>query len=243
MVVLKRDAQSIVLVLLGGTVLRLTLSGTYLNYVKEGLKPFLIAAGGVLLLLGLVSFLRDGLFTRGPAVESEADPHAGHDHTHGPRVAWLLCLPVLTIFLVAPPALGSYAAGRAGDTVAKPVTDEFPPLPPGDPVQITVGEYAQRAVWGKESALKDRSIALTGFVTPKPGGGWYLTRMALSCCAADARAYKVEVLDSPATPKADTWVQVVGKWVPSTEANPDKAVPRIHTSHVIEVERPKDPYE
>ncbi|GES21081.1 hypothetical protein Aple_039770 [Acrocarpospora pleiomorpha] len=45
---MNRLAQSMILVLLGGAVLRITtLSTTYLNYVKPGFRPFLIAAGAL----------------------------------------------------------------------------------------------------------------------------------------------------------------------------------------------------
>ncbi|HEX6245842.1 MAG TPA: hypothetical protein VFZ61_33185, partial [Polyangiales bacterium] len=49
--------------------------------------------------------------------DHDHDHDHGHGHDHGhhePRVGWLLILPVLGLLLVAPPALGSYAAGQAG---------------------------------------------------------------------------------------------------------------------------------
>ncbi len=243
---MKRDVQSILLVLVGGTVLRLSIGDAYLNYVKPGLRPFLIVSGAVLLVLGLASFVLDGLLRRapaaGPACADGGDHGAGHGPDHGPRVAWLLCLPVLAVFLVAPPALGSYAAQRDAGTVAKPQEAQFPPLPEGDPVRVLVSEYAIRAVWDQGRSLRGRTVTLTGFVTPKPGGGWYLTRMVLSCCAADAQAFKVEVRDAPPLP-ADTWVEVTGTWVPHGDVPPERAIPAIQASDVKEVPRPKDPYE
>ncbi|WP_308201268.1 TIGR03943 family putative permease subunit [Carbonactinospora thermoautotrophica] len=238
MAAVKRDVQSILLVLVGGTVLRLSISDAYLNYVKPGLRPFLIVSGAMLLVLGMAGFVLDGLLRQAPA----AGPACADGDDHGPRVAWLLCLPVLAVFLVAPPALGSYAAQRDPGTVAKPQEAQFPPLPEGDPVQVLVSEYAIRAVWDQGRSLRGRTVTLTGFVTPKPGGGWYLTRMVLSCCAADAQAFKVEVRDAP--PLApDTWVEVTGTWAPHGDAPPERAVPVIQASHVKEVPRPKDPYE
>ncbi|WP_332835213.1 DUF1980 domain-containing protein [Carbonactinospora thermoautotrophica] len=167
MAAVKRDVQSILLVLVGGTVLRLSISDAYLNYVKPGLRPFLIVSGAVLLVLGLAGFVLDGLLRQAPA----AGPACADGDDHGPRVAWLLCLPVLAVFLVAPPALGSYAAQRDPGTVAKPQEAQFPPLPEGDPVQVLVSEYAIRAVWDQGRSLRGRTVTLTGFVTPKPGAG------------------------------------------------------------------------
>src|SRR5688572_7972459 len=104
---MNRQAQAVVLLLVGGAILRASVTDLYLRYVKEGLRPFLIAAG-VLLVAAAVATLWYELRPR----------RAGHDHSddgHGhaePRVAWLLVLPVFALLLVAPPALGSYAANR-----------------------------------------------------------------------------------------------------------------------------------
>ncbi len=60
-----RLTQSMILILLGGAVLRITtVSTTYLNYVKPGFRPFLIAAGVLVLVLGLIG-LRPGMARRG----------------------------------------------------------------------------------------------------------------------------------------------------------------------------------
>ena len=42
---MNRQAQAVVLLLLGGAVLKASVTDMYLRYVKEGLRPFLIAAG------------------------------------------------------------------------------------------------------------------------------------------------------------------------------------------------------
>jgi hypothetical protein len=170
-----REIQALVMVLLGGAVLRITLDGTFLRYVKPGLGPFLLATGAVILILGLLSAWYDGLLRRTPApVAADEDGHAtahahddghddGHDHAHGgPAAAWLLLLPVLAIFLVAPPALGAFSADRAV-FVGEP-TSGFEPLPDGDPVDVPVRDYVARAVWDAGLTLQDRRVALTGFV-------------------------------------------------------------------------------
>jgi uncharacterized repeat protein (TIGR03943 family) len=266
----RRDAQSVLLILVGGAILRISVSDIYLRYVKDGLRPFLLAAGAALLVLGIVGAVRDGLLRGGSrrgeaaaAADGNADGHGpepatgagpedghehghehghGHDHSRGPAVAWLLCLPVFAIFLIAPPALGSYAASRDAGTVAKPTGgSDYPPLPAGDPVAMSVGEYAVRAVWDKGRTLQDRSVAISGFVTPRKEGGWYLTRMVLNCCAADARALKVIVSDAPA-PAADTWVELTGTWVASKQPISDSTLPVIRATNVRQIPQPRDPY-
>lgn len=80
---MNRMSQSLVLVLLGGAVLRVTLlSTTYLNYVKPGFRPFLIAAGVVVFVLGVLGLVQEW---RKPYSTSEGETEgpahaAGHDH-------------------------------------------------------------------------------------------------------------------------------------------------------------------
>jgi uncharacterized repeat protein (TIGR03943 family) len=243
------EAQSVLMVLVGGAVLRISVGDVYLRYVKEGMRPFLLAAGVILLVLGLVGVWREFRAARraaGAAAEHEGpdgDADRGHDHAHGPRAAWLLCLPVFAIFLVAPPALGSYAASREEATVARPAgTSDFPPLPAGDPARISVSEYAVRAVWDSGRSLAGRAVAMSGFVTPRKEGGWYLTPMALSCCAADARAVKVEVRDAEAPP-TDTWVEVTGTWVEGGPPDAAGAVPVVAARDVRPVPVPRNQYD
>jgi uncharacterized repeat protein (TIGR03943 family) len=262
-----REVQSVLLVLVGGALLRISLTDAYLRYVKEGLQPFLVASGVLILLLGLASVWFDGLLRATPRAEPDAAGAAGaataadaagdvavathdgpsavdeHGHAHGgPAIAWLLALPVVAIFVVAPPALGSYAAGRESGSVAAPQDSSFPPLPDADVVVMPVSDYAVRAVWDAGTSLDGRTVRLTGFVTPRPGGGWFLSRMALSCCAADARAIKVEVRDA-AAPPADTWVELTGRWRPSAEPRSDDGVPVIAAQEVRQVEAPRETYE
>ncbi len=130
-----REVQSIILLLVGIATLRISWGTAYLNFVKESMRPWLLLSGGILVLLGvwlLVDSLRGHPSHEEPEGEDGAagdDASGRHDHA-GPRAAWLLLLPVLTIFLVAPPALGAYSASR--DTTNSIATDRsMAPLPPG----------------------------------------------------------------------------------------------------------------
>lgn len=216
---MNRDAQSMVLILLGGAVLQISLGEAYLRYVKESLQPFLIVSGVLLVALGLVSVIADNT-----GVRRRTDP--GHG---GPVVAWLLLLPVLTIFLVAPPALGSYSASRQSAEVLEPAQAGFPRLPDPDPgvdwVRLSMSDFAARAVWDDGESLAGRQVRLEGFVTPREGGGFYLTRMAVACCAADARPVRVIVDTASVPPAADTWLAVTGTSGPA-EHNAAEGYPR-----------------
>ena len=147
---MNKEVQPVVLVLVGAAVLKISLGEAYLRYVKESLQPFLVASGVVLVLLGLLSAWKD-LDRGGNSTSSAPVDHAGdgHDRAHGgPGIAWMLLLPVAAIFLVAPPALGADAASRDSGTVAGPRETSFVPLPEGDPVPLSVADYAVRAGWG-----------------------------------------------------------------------------------------------
>ncbi|HEU4489467.1 MAG TPA: TIGR03943 family protein [Jiangellales bacterium] len=240
---MNNEVQPVVLVLVGAAVLKISLGEAYLRYVKESLQPFLVASGVVLVLLGLLSAWKD-LDRGGNSTSSAPVDHAGdgHDRAHGgPGIAWMLLLPVAAIFLVAPPALGADAASRDSGTVAGPRETSFVPLPEGDPVPLSVADYAVRAGWGGADTLQGRRVALDGFVTPAEDGGWYVTRIAMSCCAADGQAVKVKVLGQPAPP-ADTWVEVTGTYVPPDAQDPRTVPAVIQASGVVETTAPSNPY-
>ena len=272
-----RDVGAVLLVLVGGAVLRISVGDVYLRYVKDTLRPWLLVSGGILVLLGLLTLLdvwraaradqrvtaegADGAGeppavvvdpvelsdpTDHDGVGCDGDDHDGHDHAgHGaPRAAWLLLLPVLAIFLVAPPALGAFSAERETAVVTAPAVDsDVPPLPPGDPVAVLLSDYASRAVWDDGRSLAGRTIELTGFASKAPDGGWYLTRLSLTCCAADAVATKITVKDAPYAPPRNTWVTVTGEWVPGGGTQSETAIPWIRATTMAEVPAPKNPYE
>jgi uncharacterized repeat protein (TIGR03943 family) len=262
-VAVTRDVGAVILVLVGGAILRISTGDVYLRYVKEGLRPWLLISGTILVLLGILAIVdlwrsgrRSALSSASAAAghdrehaEGEGDDGHGHSHSHShshdaPRAAWLLVLPVLAIFLVAPPALGAYTAEREDSTIAAPQEgSQFDPLPAGDPLPLTLTEYAARAVWDDGISLEGRTVQLTGFVSAAPEGRWYLTRLGLSCCAADAFATKVLVIDPPYDPPADVWVQITGQWVPGGGTQDANAIPWIQVQDMAEVPPPANPYE
>ncbi|CAM5301141.1 hypothetical protein SALBM311S_09471 [Streptomyces alboniger] len=244
---MRRYGPALVLILCGGAVLRISLfSELYLRYVQQGLRPYLVMSGVLLLVLGLVAAVtvvrspRDG--RPHDEDEDEDDEGHGHDHRHGPRVAWLLTVPALALLLFPPPALGSYSAEREAAKDAGQGIGTFPALPMGDPADLTLGQFASRAVYDSGRTMKGRTIRMTGFVT-KDGDTWYLTRLLISCCAADARPNMAEIrdLDAPAT---DSWVTVTGTWIPKGRLGTDEAWPPVlDGSSVKQVKQPDNPYE
>jgi uncharacterized repeat protein (TIGR03943 family) len=171
-----------------------------------------------------------------------------HTHAGGPRIAWLLVVPFVLMGVAAPPPLGAFSAQQDSGlvTTVDSAYDGIPPLPASSaPVALTLSEYSARAVYDQNKTLQGRTVRLTGFVSGRKGGqGWVLTRIALSCCAADAYAVKVDVKGGQRLPD-NTWLDVIGSWVPTPGSadtdNPGLPIVRIQT--MTQVPMPRNPYE
>ncbi|MGH3714644.1 MAG: TIGR03943 family putative permease subunit [Micromonosporaceae bacterium] len=237
------------LLLVGGAVLRASLTDLYLRYVKEGLRPFLIIAGIALVAVVIATLIPEFIKrddTPEPAPGCADDPADEHGHAHKePGVSWLMILPVLALLLVAPPALGADAADRTGTALGSAAESDFPPLPKGDPAKIAVLDYAARAVFENGVSLKDRQVELTGFIIVDKSGQRYLARMILSCCAADARPIKVALDGDLPELSKETWVRVVGtynKRVLKDSVNGER-IPFINVDKIEKIPAPKNQYE
>jgi uncharacterized repeat protein (TIGR03943 family) len=267
---MRKDAQAVLLLLVGGTLLKISFTGTYVRYVKAGLLPLLVIAGVVLLTIAIATLwqvIRSPLriiVTGGgahakagthfkadsdatddhPADETEAIPDA---HGHGePRVGWLLLLPALALLLFAPPALGSYQATRNGTALSSRAESDFAPLPDGDPVRVSLLEYASRAVFDGGRSLEGRRVALSGFVIAGPDGQPYLARLVVACCAADARPIKVGLAgDVPPDLVAEQWIEVVGTFTEQSDRDPvnQDVIPYLQVAETRHLPAPEQPYE
>ncbi|MEV6316963.1 TIGR03943 family protein [Streptomyces sp. NPDC051776] len=165
----------------------------------------------------------------------------GHDHSRGPKVAWLLFFPAISLLFFTPPALGSYTAARDGDTATASRGSSFARLPDTSPLVMPLSDFSSRARRDGSRSLDGRTVAMTGFVTPGQGGGWYLTRLSLSCCAADSQAVKVRVFGAP-PPPADSWVTVTGTWHPVGAIGTPSATAALDADGVRHAARPANPY-
>nr|WP_239071965.1 TIGR03943 family protein [Amycolatopsis sp. SID8362] len=233
------------LLLLGGALIKIAVNGDYLRYVKPAQQPWIIAGGAVMVLLGAVAIVRDLLAAR--AAPAPASPDDGHGHAHSARPAWLLLVPVLAVFLVAPPALGADSVirteARVPASAAAANAASFPPLPAGDPVPLAVNEFVSRAGWDAAGTLNGRTVALTGFVVHNDGGT-LLARLVISCCAADAFPVTVRLRGGEADHLAsDAWIRVTGQVVPGTATRANSYTPDFTPASLATVPAPKDPYE
>jgi uncharacterized repeat protein (TIGR03943 family) len=187
------------------------------------------------------------------------------------RAGWALLAAVLALVLLAPPALGTWPATRAGTlilsrgatptagataeatpagTTATSGPTAGPTAAPTDassvqPVSMSLVDYATRATAGGAS-LAGLQVRLVGFIVAGPHGEPYLARLAIGCCAAGARPVKVGLTgDLPGVLTPDRWVEVVGGYVARTDPDPVNGapIPYVSVVTVTEVTPPSNPYE
>jgi uncharacterized repeat protein (TIGR03943 family) len=216
------------MVFVGAAVVQLATSGTYLRYVKPGMRWMLLAAGLVLIALAVTDVL---ITTR------------QHDDHGLPRAAWLLVVPIFALLVIDPPALGADAAQRQSPVAAKPAEPHGTSWLGGntsEPTSLAVRDYAVWAVW-EQNSMKGHSFQLTGFVTPAKNGVWYVTRIGITCCVADGTAYMVEARGQTA-PAKNQWVTVTGRWAePTRRVDGDVAALTVET--ITPTTAPVNPYE
>lgn len=239
---MRRDAQAVILLLVGGGMLRLAWTGEYLNYVKPYAFWLIVPAGVILVAVAAITgwnAWRDK--------QEAIDADGCHDGHGEPKVAWLLLAPVIGMLLVAPDALGSYEAQRTGTVLgAEENRSTYPELPDDvDPVPLTLLDYAARAIFDEGETLEGHRIQLRGFIL-YDGDEPQLARMVVSCCAADARPVKIGFDgEIPSGLEPDQWVEVIGEYSPQQgrdEIN-GALVPYIEVESITNIPSPENEYQ
>lgn len=229
-----RTAPSGLLLVLGTVVVQLVRTDTHLRYVKDWLGLPLVVSGVLLALLGAA-----GVFASRSSAPDRSSPSA---------VGWLLVVPIGLILLVDPPALGSYGLQGRATVVAAPQQPLGTLPPPRDgAVELTLRDYARRVAF-EPAGLADARLRLIGFAVPatpaetaRHGRGFYLTRIALNCCAADGQAVRVFV-QAATTARPDTWWQVEGRAELPSGAPASRADAVLRADQLTAMEQPTNPY-
>lgn len=231
---MNRNAQAVVLTALGAVALRVGATDEHAQYVNSWMQWPLIVSGALMVLLAFTRvFERPG---------AGGDEHADGGHRATPAV-WALLLPVTVAFVVQPPALGAYVADRRVNEVGASSYEEaaVAPFPEGQTNDVLVSEFVTLAATYGE-VLEGNEFRLVGFVT-RDDDEWFVTRLSISCCAADAAAFRVQVQGAE-SPAEEQWVEVVGRWVSGTGDGVDPAeAPAVEASSVTPVDAPKRQYE
>ena len=218
---MKRETQNVLLMLVGGAVVKIAFDGSFVRYVKPSMHPYLLVSGVFMIVLAVAAMVRD--IQRG-------GPEDHEEHGHSSRPYWMLLIPAALILFVAPPALGVSSVSERVVT-AGPL-ERSPEVPMLDVVQ--------RAARDNTGSLKDREITVTGFVVENSDGSVDLARILIVCCAADARSIRIH-LDTGSNAWAEgDWLRVrgtVGQSSPETGN-----VPTMSVTGVEQIPAPENTY-
>lgn len=248
---MSRTLQNTIMAVIGVITVAAASNGLYLSFLKPGMRIPLLVSGAVLVALAMVSIVRgedeaeaDHAVVVPPGSRREAQATRHESHGHAPLVGWLLLVPFLLLGSLSPSPLGAYAAGReSGSVSGRTTAGGFPVLPDQDPVAVTLTDYSGLALAVEDSPLEGRQVVLTGFVLDDPSGaGWFLTRMAITCCAADG--FPVKVFVPGEQPYSEgTWLSLVGRYVDTTAGTGEQPLAVVEPIDVSKIDRPAEPYE
>ena len=235
-VLVRRETANVLLLLLGGVLVRIALDGTAVRYVRPSMQPGLVVAGAVLVGLAVLAVVRD--LRAGP---TGGDPGPAHGHRRRVSSSWLLALPILALVLAAPPALGvaSVAVSDGRSSAPAQPTDA---LAADQPV-LRLSDLVQQAVWDRTGSLDGRSVTVTGFVVDHPGGGLDLARIVITCCAADAHPVRIRLAGQVPSAAPGDWLAVTGTVVPGTATVQTQFVPTLTVTASRPVAVPAEQYE
>ena len=233
---MRREAQNVLLLLLGVAVGAMVVKGTYLNYVKPSLLPWLVIAAGGLLTLASACIVRD---------IRERDRKLDDSHRHGGVMVWLLLVPVVVIAFVVPPPIE--AGDAALSSVSQPPRDEPPPLLPADRApEVSLPEVVLLASADSGTTPNDRLITVIGFKLTGLDGGPDLARVVMICCAADARLMRIHLtgpeVATAASYPSKTWLRIEGRVVPGSASAETSFEPTMTVTSVTRIEKPANPY-
>jgi putative membrane protein len=244
---MSREAENTLLLLVGIATAMITIGGAFTRYVKPSMLPWLGLTAAVVIGLALVAMAVD--IRRGAAHGDHGDhenpgPHG--DHTHRGSVAWLLLLPIVVLIFIAPPALRPQAFPPSVTAVSTDVLRrEFPPIPDGRAPEVAVPEVMVRAAQDTAGTLDNRLITVVGF-TLREADGVDLGRVAIVCCAADARLARIH-LRGPAAAEAaalpdETWVRVEGTVITGSADGDSTSIPTLEVAKVTPIDEPANTY-
>lgn len=60
------QSQSVLLLLVGGAVMRIAIDNSYVEYVRSALRPWLLVAGGLLVVVALICLARENVSRLSP---------------------------------------------------------------------------------------------------------------------------------------------------------------------------------
>jgi len=180
---------------------------------------------------------------------SFAPEHDEYDDRVAPVNLWIMLIPLLVGILIPARPLGAATVSTKGPIASAPLVssqaDNQERLVPAEKRNI-VGWVTLFAFEENLDQYMGEEASVIGFVYHDkrlPPGQFFVSRIVLSCCAADGYAFTMMV-DWPqaASLKPDTWVRVTGPVGKAYFADDPQAIPLIHATTVEIVPQPDDPY-
>jgi len=235
-----RETENTVLLLVGISIVMITVSGAFTWYVRPGLLPWLVASAVLLIALALVAIIAD-IRRGGPR-----STHHGPTHSHTAGIVWVLVVPVLVLIFVTPPALRPSAAAPSVIAVSNDVANRaFPPLPPGGAPEVSLPDVLMREAHDTTGSLTNRLITVTGFVLNETAGV-DLGRIVIICCAADAQLARIHLRGAAAVQAAglpdNAWLRVQGEVTPVPRQPDSPTIPTLRATAVSRIDAPANPY-
>lgn len=251
--------QSLLLMLIGGILIVLYTSGRYLWYIKAS-SGLILLAGGIVLTatgtLGVAVTARNRAQQLRAARDYPSTATDPVDVEHGGRsaIGWILLAPVL-VLVITPPALGADSVARTSTvaTVAQQPTPASEDADTGavsvDGSHMTMIGFIRHNIYDPDESVRDDKVTITGFIAPAGRDfpdGYFIARLLITCCAADAQSVRIFVPGSAPYPP-NTWVDAVVTAEPGTAAtrakNGDGYTPTATVHAITRTDQPAHPYE
>src|SRR5215216_1282744 len=172
-----------------------------------------------------------------------------HDHTSAPVNLLIMLIPLLVGILIPARPLGSATASTKGLTTSSPLISSQ-----SESRQVVIAAD-QRDILGWVTLFyfednldpyMGEQASVIGFVyfdERLPNGQFFVSRIILSCCAADGYAIAMIVdWTEAASLKQDMWVRVTGPVEKAYFADDPQAIPLIRAETVEAVPQPDQPY-
>jgi uncharacterized repeat protein (TIGR03943 family) len=172
-----------------------------------------------------------------------------HEHTAAPVNLVIMLIPLLVGVLIPAHPLGSATVSTKGPIASAPIisseSESQERLVPAEERDI-VGWVTLFAFEDNLDPFMGEQASVIGFVyfdERLPNGQFFVSRIVLSCCAADGYAFTMIVeWPNSFSLKQDTWVRVTGPVSKGYFADDPQAIPLIRAHRVEIVPQPDNPY-
>lgn len=218
------------------------------NQLSWYINPRFITLTYIGILFLVVLIYRLIMDMKGSFAPHRYDEH-DHDHSSAPVNLLIMLIPLLVGILIPARPLGSATVSSKGLTTSSPIVNSQS----GDgqlvllPEEFTIVDWVM-SFYSEEDIDQyvGEQASVIGFVyfdERLPNGQFFVSRIILSCCAADGYAVAM-IVDWPNTAslKQDTWVRVRGSVEKAYFADNSQAIPRIRAEMVEIVPQPDQPY-